>query len=186
MLIKKIVNLCTKTGIVRKLSDESGIPWFGNGEAFYQLPEFSLLDEETFCTVFDINEKKQDKIHFSFNESIPEGFDFSDTIPNESQYQPIENIVITYGGKQLIPLRRTAEILFINKEHLSPLKDLEKDVMYFFSRRSGDGKTYIAVKIGFEVRAIIAPCDYINKDFSDILAGISELTKRYVESLGDS
>ena len=184
MLIKKIISLCTKEEQVCTLK-KGDTQFLGNGQAFYVLnEEIPWLSEYMFCAAFDIKEKKAEKIHFSFGEPVPEGYDFGDATESENQVEQINGIGIQYNGKSLIPFKTSEGIAYLDKAHFAPLADLDGDMIYVFERRSKNGALYFAVKFGFVVVAVIMPCDSIvDKSLADDLKTVAELTGIRIENM---
>lgn len=184
MLIKKIISLCTKEEQVCTLK-KGDTQLLGNGQAFYVLnEEIPWLSEYMFCAAFDIKEKKAEKIHFSFGEPVPEGYDFSDSTADENLVERINGIGIQYNGKSLIPFKTSEGIAYLDRAHFAPLADLDGDMVYIYERRSEDGTLYFAVKFGLEVVAVIMPCDSIvGKSMADDLKTIAELTGIRIENM---
>ena len=183
MLIKKIISLCTKEEQVCTLK-KGDTQLLGNGQAFYVLnEEIPWLSEYMFCAAFDIKEKKAEKIHFSFGEPVPEGYDFSDATESENQVERINGIGIQYNGKSLIPFKTSEGIAYLDKAHFAPLADLDEDMLFVFERRSEDGILYFVVKLGLEVVAVLMPNNSINKEFAEELKAIAELTDIRVENM---
>ncbi len=182
MFIKKIVSLCEKTKICRMLND-GDIFWLGDGQAFYPLGEIPEFTEKQFCSVYDITDKKKGGIHFSFNEVIPEGFDFSDAVKDEIQCELIDNISINYGGKTLVPLKASEGLVYLNVLHFAPIADSRKVMRFIFERKSKDGILYFVVKVGLKVAAVLLPYNQLNRNFSDLLSEVAELTEVRVDKM---
>lgn len=177
MVIKKIISLCTKTEEVCTLK-QGEVQWLGNGQAFYVLnEEIPWLSEFMFCAAFDIKAKKAEKIHFSFGEPVPEGYDFSDAAENENLVERVSGIGIQYNGKSLIPFITSEGIAYLDRAHFAPLTDLDWDMVNIYERRSKNGTLFFVVKFGFTVVAVIMPCDsIIDKSLADELKAVAELT----------
>lgn len=183
MILKKIISLCTKTERVCTLQ-QGEVQWLGNEQAFYALSEeIPWLSESMFCAAFDIKSKKADKIAFSFGEPIPEGYDFTDKPEDEIQVERINGIGVQWQGRTLIPFKASDGIAYLDKAHFAPLADLDDNLIYIFERRSKDGVLFFAVKFGFEVVAVLLPYNNINKDFSEELSALAELTNVRVSNM---
>lgn len=159
MEIKKIINLCKKSGQLRIYGNE-GKQWISDGYAMfplYGLPEF---DEETICTAYDISAKKAEKMHISFDLNLPSTLDFSDDVENEMQCERGEAI---FGA--LVPITTSHGIEFIQSKYLTPFSDHDDKMLFIYERTSANGGTYFAVKDGFMLIGIIAPYDCINAEF---------------------
>ena len=88
MKIKKIEKLCKEAGRIY-LYDEPGTvdeetgeldeptrQWMGDGNAVYPLDGMPYLAEREVCAIFDIDEKKRDKIVINHEENLPAGRKF--------------------------------------------------------------------------------------------------------------
>lgn len=183
MLIKKIVSICTKNEIARKLCDDDGRQWLGDGIGFYLLTDIPDFTENSFCASFDIPQKKADKMHFSFDETIPEGFNFGDNDTEEVQTEFEFDISIVYGGKCLMPIKASDGIAYLDKTYFQPIADRDEDITYIFERHSESGIQYFVIKVGLLVVAVILPFNRITEQFSDTLKELSVLTKVKLENM---
>lgn len=159
MEIKKIINLCKKSGQLRIYSNE-GEQWISDGYAFYPLIGLPYFDEETICAAYDISAKKAEKMHISFDFNMPPMLDLSDDVKNEMQ---CERGAPLFGA--LIPITTSHGIEFIQSKYLTPFSDCDDNMLYIFERTTPSGATYFAVKDGFMLVGIIAPYDCINAEF---------------------
>ena len=75
MKLKKVLSICKANGLyyVYDRIDRSGeiTQRLGDGYALYPLDGLPILDEESFCAVFDITGKQREKILFR-HERLPE------------------------------------------------------------------------------------------------------------------
>lgn len=75
MKLKKVLSICKTNGLYYLYDriDRSGeiTQWLGDGYALYPLDGLPILDEESFCAVFDITGKQREKILFR-HERLPE------------------------------------------------------------------------------------------------------------------
>ena len=182
MLIKKIVSICTKNGIVRKIQDDD-FQWLGDGVGFYPLTDVLDFTEKSFCAVFDIPQKKADKMHFSFDETVPEGFNFGDSDAEEVQTEFEFDVSIVYGGKCLMPIKASDGIAYLDKAYFQPIADRNEDITYIFERHSESGTQFFVIKVGLVVVAVILPFNRITEQFSDTLKNISLLTRVKLENM---
>lgn len=159
MKIKKIINLCKKSGQLRIFENE-GAQWISDGYAIYPLMGLPLFDEETICAAYDISAKKVEKMHITFDLSLPSNYDFSDDVKNEMQCQRGEAL---FGA--LVPITTSHGIEFIQSEYLTPFSDYDDKMLFIYERTSVSGETYFAVKDGLMLVGIIMPYDCINAEF---------------------
>ena len=182
MLIKKIVALCKKNNIVRMLQTDDG-QWLGDGVGFYPLVEELDFSVSSFCAAYDIPQKKRESIHFDFVGTIPEGFDFSDSVEDESQTEFTHNIAICYGGKCLMPIKSSDGVAYLDRAYFAPIADSDKNIMYIFERHSKSGVQFFVIKVGLVVVAAILPFNGITEDLVDSLKIYSELTAVKLENM---
>lgn len=81
MKLKKVLSICKTNGLYYLYDriDRSGeiTQWLGDGYAIYPLDGLPILDEESFCAVFDITGKQREKILFR-HERLPEHLNVED------------------------------------------------------------------------------------------------------------
>ena len=69
MKLKKVLSICKANGLYYLYDriDRSGeiTQWLGDGYALYPLDGLPILDEESFCAVFDITREAREKKSFS-------------------------------------------------------------------------------------------------------------------------
>lgn len=185
MKIKKIAALCSRAGTFRLYNkmDREGVitQWLGTGNALYPLNGLPLLDEESLCAMFDIPEKKREKLVI-LCEDMPEIIDVADKDPKETLLEEKE-MTIGYNGMQIIPLRTKDGIIFIGEQFLEPLAD-EIDLLNLYERKTPKGVSYVAVKAGMMLRGIIAPYDVVtDKKFITQLELLLIDSKRELEKI---
>ena len=167
MEIKKIINLCKKSGQLRIFENE-GAQWISDGHAIYPLFGLPLFDEESICAAYDISGKKAEKMHISFDLKLPSNLDFSDDAEKEMQ--------CTRGAPlfgALVPITTSHGIEFIQNKYLSPFSDSDDNMLFIYERTTAAGGTYFAVKDGLMLVGIIAPYDCINEEFVKRLKDIA-------------
>lgn len=182
MLIKKIVALCKKNNIVRMLQTDDG-QWLGDGVGFYPLVEKLNFSVSSFCAAYDIPQKKRESIHFDFVGTIPEGFDFSDSVANETLTDFNHKISVIYGGKCLVPIKTSDGVAYLDRAYLAPIADSDQDITYIFERYSESGVQFFVIKVGLVVVAAILPFNGITEDLADSLKELSVLTKVKLENM---
>lgn len=159
MEIKKIINLCKKSGQLRIFENE-GAQWISDGYAIFPLYGLPLFDEETICAAYDISAKKAEKMHISFDLNLPSKYDFSDDVKNEMQ---CERGAPLFGA--LVPITTSHGIEFILSKYLTPFTDNDDNMLFIYERTTADGSTYFAVKDGLMLVGLIMPYDCINAEF---------------------
>ncbi len=175
MKISTIQQICKGAKRIVIYSDPSAsIQYISDGGAFYPLYNLPRMEEENVFALFDIPEKKQDKIRFEHKHSLPEAFDFSDTTDDEIALE-FGTISIYKRGRILSPLKTSLGIVYINEKYLKPFSDSENGVQ-LFERHTPDGAIYIAVKEGFLLTGIILPYDIVTPEFVEELKMIYKLS----------
>ena len=168
MEIKKIINLCKKSGALRIYENE-GVQWISDGYALYPLFGLPLFDEESICAAYDISAKKAEKMHITFDLNLPANFDFRDDTAEETQCKRGSPI---FGG--LIPITTSHGIEFIQSKYLLPFADHDDNMLYIFERTTAAGATYFAIKDGLMLAGLVMPYDCINEGFVNNLKDICE------------
>lgn len=182
MKLKKIAALCNKTKnfALYDESDSAGkvSQWLGDGSAAYPLHGLPLLDEDSLCKMFDITEKKRAGLYFT-RRDWGEGVNVEDTDPGETALEEMELGVICMG-RELIPLMGREGIIFIDSKYLAPLEE-EMGMLRMFERKTADNRTYIAVKAGLLIRAVISPVEAVNDKFINQLYDMLRECKRALQ-----
>lgn len=160
----------------------ASVQWISDGGAFYPLYNLPEMEEENVFALFDIPEKKQEKIHFEHKYQLPEALSFADATATET---PLEfgNISIYARGRILAPIKTSLGIIYINEKYLKPFSDAENGVQ-LYERYTPRGGVYIAVKEGFLLTGIILPYDIITKEFVAELETIYKLSAIAAENKG--
>ena len=180
MKLKKAVSLCMQEGNLTLFNhtDQDGVvtQWISDGRAVYPLCGMPFLDEETVCTVFDIPEKKQEKMMIRCL-GWPESLRVDDYNSSDKVVEQMA-LSINYGGYTVIPMvTRGGGITYIQRKYLGPLEDAQ-DILTYCERVDARGQKYIAVINGMLLAAIIYPYDMINDDFMEKAATIVRLTEK--------
>ena len=144
--------------------------WLGDGGGAYALCNFPYLYEDTIYRLFDINEKQQQSILFR-HDTQPLHLNFEDV--DKTEYPVgMETVHIGYMGDDYIPVKTREGIIFINSCHLKPLEDISNHID-FYERVTPGGTTYIAVKMGFLLVAIIMEACLQDKELVEMLETVS-------------
>ena len=83
-------------------------------------------------------------------------------------------------GRELIPLMGREGIIFIDSKYLAPLEE-EMGMLRMFERKTADNRTYIAVKAGLLIRAVISPVEAVNDKFINQLYDMLRECKRALQ-----
>ena len=122
MKLKKVLSICKTNGLYYLYDriDRSGeiTQWLGDGYAIYPLDGLPILDEESFCAVFDITGKQREKILFR-HERLPEHLNVEDVAAGDKLVREYETTFIN-GGLRLKPLKTNNGVTFIRSLYLSP------------------------------------------------------------------
>ena len=128
------------------------------------------MDLENICAMFDITEKKREKLVMR-RADVPDSMNWEDTAPLERQLDD-PKLCVRYNGMDLLPLETSAGVTFIQEKYLLPLDGLEYMRLYE-RRQSMSGGLYIVAKIGMILQAVIMPMDLPDKDFMEALNGLT-------------
>ena len=165
MKIKKIEKLCKDAGYIF-LYDELGScneengeleeparQWMGDGYAVYPLDGMPYLAEREGCAIFDIDEKKRDKIVINHFENLPEYVSLADQMETD---EPLEEIrfQMSLGDDELALFRdEGGRLVVIKAEYKKPIDNWKE--CQCFKRVSADGKPFVAVMSGCILRGLI-------------------------------
>ncbi|MGN1138295.1 MAG: hypothetical protein ACI4RM_02520 [Ruminococcus sp.] len=178
MKIKKVIDLCVKSGNIGIFYDEkNNIQWITDGVALYPLEGIPHLDVGYICALYDINDKKALKTNFKMYSEMPKGVNLSDSIENESPAY-ISNVIICADGYSYVPVITEQGQLFIDNKYLIPISDKKMAELQFYLRFDSSNRPMIAIKEGFMLIAQIYPIQ-ISEHFVNRLRNLykaSELT----------
>ena len=171
MRIKKVGAICNAGGYYYLLDERDATgeivgQWLGDGKSAYPLVGLPVMDLENICAMFDITEKKREKLIMR-RDDVPDSMDWGDTAPLERQLDD-PKLCVRYDGMDLLPLETSVGVTFIQEKYLLPLDGLEYMRLYERRGRNGDLR-YIVAKIGMMIKAVIMPMDLPDKDFMDAL-----------------
>ncbi|MFR8330952.1 MAG: hypothetical protein ACLU9S_00155 [Oscillospiraceae bacterium] len=152
--------------------------WLGDGCCAFPLHGLPVLSEPELYRMFDVSEKKQDKIYFNHS-ALPEGLNVEDWCRSEVRAEDMD-VTISSGGKVLMPLRFPGGLLFIQSKYLGPLED-QMDFLELYVRRSDSGGRYVVAKTGMLVAGVIFPVQAVNEGFCDKLEELASLTRRELD-----
>lgn len=122
MKLKKVLSICKANGLYYLYDriDRSGeiTQWLGDGYAIYPLDGLPILDEESFCAVFDITGKQREKILFR-HERLPEHLNVEDVAAGDKLVREYETTFIN-GGLRLKPLKTNNGVTWIMEDRYNP------------------------------------------------------------------
>ena len=170
MRIKKVGAICNAGGCYYLMDERDAAgeivgQWLGDGKSAYPLVGLPVMDLENICAMFDITEKKREKLVMR-RADVPDSMNWEDTAPLERQLDD-PKLCVRYNGMDLLPLETSAGVTFIQEKYLLPLDGLE--YMRLYERQSTSGGLYIVAKIGMILQAVIMPMDLPDKDFMEAL-----------------
>ncbi|MGN0488057.1 MAG: hypothetical protein ACI4HO_02210 [Ruminococcus sp.] len=176
MKIKKIIDLCVKTGQIGIFNDEKNdVQWITNGVAIYPLEGLPHLSSGYICALYDINDKKVQKLKIHTYNEMPKGIDLSDTVENESPAN-ILNVTIFADGFSYVPILTEQGQIFIDNKYLIPLTDYQMSDLQFYLRFDSSNRPMIAIKNGFLLVTQVYPIN-ISQPFVDRLENLYKASK---------
>lgn len=183
MKLKKVAALCNSAAAYRLYDqvDKNGVletQWLGDGSAAYPLHGLPYMNEDSLYRMFDVPEKKQDKVYFDHG-PLPEVLCVDDFCAGEQLAEDM-GVSISYGGTVLVPLSYPGGILYIQSRYLGPLED-QSDLLQLYIRRTESGARYVAAKTGMLLVGIIFPYSHLRESFAGRLDEIARLTRWELE-----
>ena len=164
MKLKAIAKLIKDNKFIYTVEESERSFWLGNGTAIYLVDKLPLMTNEQLLVMFEIPEKEHAKYNFSNNKSFTAQIERKDCIDAESIAEPLA-MRICYRGYGLIPLRTEAGLICIEEQYLKPLATLDKGFELYL-RYTNENKPYIVAKEGMFLRAVILPCNVVDKFFN--------------------
>ena len=167
MKIKRIEKLCKDAGYIF-LYDEQNVvdvteddvttwptrQWMGDGYAVYPMDGMPYLDEGGVCAIFDIDEKKRDKIVINHFENMPEYVSLADQLETD---EPLEEVrfQMSLGSDELALFRdEGGRLIVIRADYKKPIDNWKE--CRCFKRMSENGNPFVAVMSGCILRGIIS------------------------------
>lgn len=182
MKLKAIASICKKMKSIMLFSDPSDdTQWISDGMGIYPMLKMPYMTENNIYALFDIPDSKSEKIYFERREFLPQLNFTNDDIENKLKE---EKIFITRGGRTLKPFQTSKGLKFIDTQYIKPISD-ELELYYYERFIKGTGDTYIVVKNGMEVIAIILPFNCIDEDFVKQMDELTRMCKVAYESNKD-
>lgn len=178
MIMKKVVAICKACGVVNIVDDNAGgMQWLGNGEAYYPMDGCPIFDEDSFCAVFDISDKKREKLVVARHDStrVMHGVDLYDLhdVEYEEQYLPMTEIGVP-GGGPMMALTNQERMIFVPAAYVEAI-GRELSELTFWVRKDGKGKELVFVRKGIAAAALIWTCDILSERYVKNLRRYTEL-----------
>ncbi|MBR3767551.1 MAG: hypothetical protein IKL10_04840 [Clostridia bacterium] len=170
MKLKAIAKLIKNNKYIYTVEETEKSFWLGNGTAIYLVDGLPLMTNEQLLIMFEIPEKDKPKYHFSNNLKFTSQIERKDCIQAESIALML-NMTLQYSGYTLVPLRTEAGLICIEEQYLKPLASLEQGYELYL-RYTDENKPYIVAKDGMFMKAVILPCNVVDKFFC---AGVGEI-----------
>ena len=176
MKLNKIVSLCKREKRIVLFDEhneegEVSGQWIGDGTACYQVGGLPILEPSTVGTLFDVPAKDEDKWDIR-EEDLPPSVDFTDTPDGERMLEDY-SVSLNYHGLTLKPLRAEGcDPVFVDVKYLAPFLDSLESV-FLFRRETRGGMVYVAVKVGFVLKAIVPPCRVESEAFIESLSRLA-------------
>ncbi len=170
MNIKKIINFCKQSNVMRFYEGFSE-QWISDGCAIYPLFNLPRFNKNSIFKTFDIPPKQEEKMYFSHSDKLPSYIIFKDIADNDNILIPYDLTVI-FDAVQLIPIRTSKGLQFINSKYLSVFNNTE--LLTICERNTKDGDVYFAIKSGLVLISIVFPHKGNTEELKEILFNISE------------
>ena len=110
MKLKTVAALCSSANAFCLFDrvDGDGVvtQWLGDGCCAFPLHGLPVLSEPELYRMFDVSEKKQDKIYFNHS-ALPEGLNVEDWCRSEVRAEDMD-VTISSGGKATVTLGMVA------------------------------------------------------------------------------
>lgn len=180
MKLKRIAALCKQEKraiIYQKWEADCGTgsimlqQWISNGYAVWAAHSLPPLEKETLLRIFDVAEDKFDSWNVS-NRELPESVNLGDLDDTEQEIAGALPSLYLYGTAMQAYGTEENGVMFIRSDYMSPLDG--ETGLEFYTRKTGD-TTYLAVKSGLLLQAVILPEQFITKN---LLALLKELVFR--------
>jgi len=147
--------------------------WLGTKGAIYPLEGLPQLTTENIVAMFDITEKQREKIFFK-TDIFPIHVNVDDLWEDEILLDR-ELFEMYYNGLTIRPVITSNGIEFLDSSFFAPLADVE-DSISLYERKTSEGKTFFAVKMGFMIVAVFFPLNIIEEKLVD---NVETLAKKF-------
>lgn len=181
MKIKNAVSICLRNETLCLWDETVGDTgevrqWVGDRSAMYLMEGMPYLDENTVFCVFDITEKKQEKLYFK-KEAFPVTVDSDDRKRDDAEAEP-GKLSINYGGNTYIPYVGGGKLVYINRDYMTPFQD-KREGLALVIREDAKGVPYLVVMFGLLTIGIIMPFDpYSLGLIADNLDALATMTRK--------
>ncbi|MBR2410155.1 MAG: hypothetical protein IKB08_00360 [Clostridia bacterium] len=180
MKLKAIAKLIKDNKYLYTVEESANSFWLGNGTAIYLVEKLPLMTNDQLMVMFETPEKEYSKYKFSNNKKFTSQIERKDCITAESIAIPLE-MKLQYCGYALIPLKTEIGLVCIEEKYLKPLADLEQGYELYL-RYTDENKPYIVAKEGMFLRAVILPCNVVDKFFYSVTSEIVNLTSLVLDA----
>jgi len=156
MKLKTIATLFKRNKRLVIYTAPNGEQWVCNGVAMYSMRGMPRMTPEIILRIFDVPPDKHGG--WICNESeLPPAIDCRDNIgaDDETAIEPLK-INIEYFGNNYWLFPDGRRLYSFNEDYIKPLLD-EPDYLTYHKRETMGGGFMLACKVGFELKAIIAP-----------------------------
>lgn len=166
MKLKKIIALCKKSGVLQVFDDKELGRWIGNGCFAWRAELTAGMNAEEICSMFDINEKQQDKMVLSDGCVLPEWL----SMKTGEELVP-DAVGFTYAGRDIIVLRSGGgKFILLDASALAPWDGENPPELYLCT--DNDGYAHIGAMMGMiEVGAFEPLSMEIHELVRDLLRG---------------
>lgn len=188
--LKKIISLCKKTNRVIifqewKTGEEMRMlnrQFISDGRAVYRVDGLPPLNKEAVLRIFDVEETKWDDWHCSVVEELQNsGLNLEDHDPTEMENDTFFCPMIINGKTLRIFGLPDGTAICVDEDLFSPLDDT--DYRHYFVRRTAGGSTYLAVKNGMELGAIILPYEGVTDARADEMKDLAYRMRETVNQM---
>lgn len=171
MKLKTIASIFNRNKRLAIYTAPNGEQWIGNGIAAYSLRGMPHMTPEIVLRIFDVPPDKHNKWICEESE-LPTVISFEDNERGETEIEPLKTNIEWYGVNYwLFPDGR--RIYSFNEDYIKPLLD-EPDYLTYHKRETAGGGFVLACKIGFELKAIVAPA-MLKEEFTEEINRIAAL-----------
>lgn len=167
MKVSSIKRLMKNSGNIAIIQDIHDGQWIGCFQAIYRADDFPDMDEKSIRAIFDISNKDFDKKYtFTHEHSTPTKLNLSDVDEGEKS---LESYGFSLNGRML--LKGNSGTILLDCDYLRPCGDQYELYERFVPDDLGGG-SYIAVKKGVSLIAIIMSWDDIEESLLNEIGGL--------------
>ena len=181
------MKLSKYTSLVRResycaLYRTAGTMWLGLRGALYCAAELPMFGgKEQVKAILSLSDKQMDKVYLQEfdcpGKKDVQGFDLSEYTPDECELKPVQSAAIIKGKAYTAMQASNGELVFYDESYLGPISDIVKDSDYveMALRRAPSGQSYIAIKDGFQILALIMTVKCVDEKYLSDLQEFSAL-----------